>query len=434
MINLDELYNLIKQKTDDLNEIVGMFACAIDSLKNNRQISDGENGTKVITLNYPSMSQFYKTKEKINNERKKVEEPKNAPKEKEQEKVKINGITIFKNTKCKTWYTRYRKDGKQYYISGKTQKEVSEKLRDALNIEKKQKVIGVTLQQWYKQWLELYKIGKVKDKTLNDYKISLKHVPENILEKNIKQITINDILTILNNIKGERIKQKVYELLSAIFEKALNHKLIKENIFVLIEKPKHIKQKGIALNKTEQKNFIEICEQNEYHDLFKVILYQGLRIGEALALTPQDIDLNNLTININKSLTEQNTIDTTKNKQSTRITPLFNPSIEIIKKYVKLNNQRLFNLAYKTTQKKFRQLIDNNNVNIPKISLHDLRHTFITNCQNENIPEHIIQSWVGHEIGSKVTKNVYTHLTNDANLLNINKLNQSLFYSNSTRQ
>ena len=62
MINLDELYNLIKQKTDDLNEIVGMFACAIDSLKNNRQISDGENGTKLINLNYPSMSQFYKTK------------------------------------------------------------------------------------------------------------------------------------------------------------------------------------------------------------------------------------------------------------------------------------------------------------------------------------------------------------------------------------
>ena len=89
----------------------------------------------------------------ITNEKKPVDKIKNAPIKKEQEKVKINGITIFKNTKCKTWYTRYRKDGKQYYISGKTQKEVSEKLRDALDIAKKQKVVGTTLQQWYQKWL-----------------------------------------------------------------------------------------------------------------------------------------------------------------------------------------------------------------------------------------------------------------------------------------
>lgn len=33
--------------------------------------------------------------------------------------------------------------------------------------------------------------------------------------------------------------------------------------------------------------------------------------------------------------------------------------------------------------------------------IYDLRHTFISLCKDENIPEHIIQFLVGHEIGSK---------------------------------
>ena len=48
------------------------------------------------------------------------------------------------------------------------------------------------------------------------------------------------------------------------------------------------------------------------------------------------------------------------------------------------------------------------------------------------MPKHIVQSWVGHEIDSSVTKSVYTHTTEDANNLFINKLNHSKFYSNST--
>ena len=71
---------------------------------------------------------------------------------------------------------------------------------------------------------------------------------------------------------------------------------------------------------------------------------------------------------------------------------------------------------------------------IKDISIHDLRHTFITNCKNAGIPEHIVQSWVGHQIGSKVTSSIYTHITEDSNLLNINKLNSSFFYSNSTHK
>ena len=37
--------------------------------------------------------------------------------------MKYQGITIHKNKKCNTWYTRFRKNGTQIYISARTQKE-----------------------------------------------------------------------------------------------------------------------------------------------------------------------------------------------------------------------------------------------------------------------------------------------------------------------
>lgn len=55
-----------------------------------------------------------------------------------------------------------------------------------------------------------------------------------------------------------------------------------------------------------------------------------------------------------------------------------------------------------------------------------LRFTFITKCQEANIPEHIIQKWVGHEIGSQVTKKVYTKVRQQAEVENINIYNEIL--------
>ena len=426
-MNLDDIIKQLNKMSDDFHKIQGMLICYSQLKKDNIQTyKDEETGIIKFIERYPSLKKFEKSSENVVEEKKEV-----APKEKEQQTMKIKGITIFKNKNCKTWYTRYRKDGKQYYISGKTQNEVAEKLRDKLNIIKKEKQVGITLIQWFEKWLKLYKMGKVKQITINDYHNSIKHINENLLNKNIKQIKLEDLLNLLNGIDKERAKQKVYELLSTLFDKAEKHKIIKDNIMKLIEKPKHIKEKGIALNFEEQKQFINLCNKSKYGNIYKIVLYQGLRIGELLAIHKEDINLNNKTININKAINENNEISTTKNKQSIRIIPIFKPTLELLKN-INTDNQRIFKTPYKTLYKDFTKLIKNSS--LPKITLHDLRHTFITNCQNENIPEHIIQAWVGHEIASKVTKQVYTHTTTDANLFNINKLNQSKFYSNSTQK
>ena len=349
---------------------------------------------------------------------------------KEALEMKIQGKTIFKNKKCNTWYTRYRKDGKQYYICGKTQKEVAEKLKDKLNIIKKEKLPYTTLESWYNKWLELFKIGKVKDATIHDYNKSIKYVPEELLQKDIKKITAIEIMELLNQISADRARQKLYELIKELYHRAELFKYVANNPVKLIDRPKYERNRGVALSQEEQKRFINSCKKTLHGDLLLLMLYEGLRVGEALALTGNDI-VNN-TIRVNKSLNMNNQIDTTKNKQSIRFVPIFEPTKQIIEKYLTCGSERLFKISYAYARDIIKKVITG--IDVPDISCHDLRHTFITNCKNSEIPEHIVQAWVGHEIGSSVTKSVYTHTTEDANLLFISKLNASKFYSNSTHK
>lgn len=348
---------------------------------------------------------------------------KHATSNKEVTQVKYKGKTIHKNSKCNTWYTRIRFNRKQYYISAKTQAECIQKLKETIN--NQQKLIlnrpilmgNITFIEWYNFWLTKFK-KDVKFETIRDYNKNLNKL-NNIKNKDIKKISSLDINLLLDQEEKPRAKQKLYEFLKPIFTKAKDYKIIPEDIFDVIEKPKHSKSIGIALTKEQQVEFINLCDRHTYGNLFKFILFQGLRICEALGLSYNDIDFINKKIHICKQLTTQGIVNNTKNEQSTRIIPLFNKTVSLIKNLH--TNERIFNISYQTANTKLNNIIKNSN--LPKFTIHDLRHTFITNCQNNGIPEHVIQAIVGHEIGSKVTKQVYTHFNLEDNLFYINKLN-----------
>ncbi len=257
---------------------------------------------------------------------------------------------------------------------------------------------------WYKQWLELYKVNQVKQATIDDYAKSLTHVPVEVLESNITEIKTIQILQLLNKISAERTRQKVYELLYMVFDKAMKNEIIEKNIIANIDKPKHEKENSQPLTREQERKFINACKQVEHGDYFLLCLYQGFRKGECLAITDQDIDFTNRTITINKSINNDNKVDTTKNKQSNRVVPIFTDSLELLEKYKDIKG-RIFNMCPKTQRialGRINKLLDFH------VKTKDLRSTFITRCQENHIPEFVIQSWVGHKIGSKVTSSVYT--------------------------
>ncbi len=340
--------------------------------------------------------------------------------------MKYQGITIHKNKNCDTWYTRFRDiNGKQIYISAKTQQQCYDKLKTELN--KKHKILlnppkekTITLLEWFKTFVKTYKTN-VSYRTLSDYENSINHLSA-LHNKEFDKITSLEIMQELNKIKAERSRQKAYELLSMLFDKAIKTDLINKNPLLAIDKPDYIRKNGIPFSKEDEELFIKICKERDL-DMFLVGLYEGMRRGEFLAITDKDIDFEQRTIDINKSLQACGKFGPTKN-HSDRIEPMFDKAFEILKKY-KDKKGRLFTTSYSAAEKIFNEIRDKYLSN-KKYSIKSFRFTFITKCGEMNIPEHIYQKWVGHREGSMVTKQVYTKVRNHAELENIKLFNEKL--------
>ena len=50
---------------------------------------------------------------------------------------------------------------------------------------------------------------------------------------------------------------------------------------------------------------------------------------------------------------------------------------------------------------------------MPAHHLHELRHTFITRCQECGVPREVVSVWAGHAPDNTQTSNVYTHFSRE---------------------
>ena len=113
----------------------------------------------------------------------------------------------------------------------------------------------------------------------------------------------------------------------------------------------------------------------------------------------------------------------TKNGASNRTMPMFDLTKQILLKYKDHDQtKRIYEkVNAKTLSMKLIKLLKQND--LPRLTLHELRHTFITRCHEKKIDEIVIQKWVGHAIGSKMTKAVYTHIMDTAETKYIESMN-----------
>lgn len=156
----------------------------------------------------------------------------------------------------------------------------------------------------------------------------------------------------------------------------------------------------------EERKLTTACKGCKEGLLFLLCLYQGLRIGEALALTYDDIDFKNKTINVNKSLTERNQLKCTKNGEQ-RTIPLFSQTAELLDETTK---GKVCIYSRPVYQRKICELCKE--LNITGISTHSLRHTFATRCAERGVTAKTVQHWLGHKT-LEMTLNVYTHVNSD---------------------
>lgn len=363
--------------------------------------------------------------------------------------------TIYFSEKLNKWvgqFTAGRKaDGKlnRKSVYGNTRKEVKEKmtklLADIQNdtfIEKNNATLIDIVNSYCEQQ---YNSNKLSEASYLRKKETVKIISKlNIADMKIQNINIKDINESLSQIKdySNSVIAKVCGLLSTCFDYAILLKLINNNPFKIkgaIIRPKSTREdkKVDALTLEEQKAFIsELSNSNdEYKDIFYIAIYSGMRISEILALQGKDINLENKTININKTLTKDKngkTIlgKTTKTYAGTREIPFLDILYPILTNYTNCDFLFLHDgkfIGHNTINTHFKKICKNANIRVTtvekkkkdkyvnlktsEVNTHMLRHTFATRCIESGMSAVVLSKLLGHA-DIETTLNTYTSVFN----------------------
>ena len=268
----------------------------------------------------------------------------------------------------------------------------------------------------------------------NKIKLSTAEIKESVINKfilpeftgrDIREITIRDLTRWQNKylfVKDENGNNKyqptyikrVNGQLRAIFNFAFKEEYITKNPIENLESvgSKEPQREYFTWSSEEIKLFLNsITDYEEAHLAFTILFYTGLRKGELLALTIRDFDYENRLLNINKTYSKLNGKDyirPPKTKGSTRKVDLPPFLADKIQGYIDLlykpsPYQRLFPVESDS----FLDTAMNvgcQRTNLPKIRIHDTRHSHATNLAELNTP----LKEIGNRLGQK-SKNIVLH-------------------------
>ena len=245
------------------------------------------------------------------------------------------------------------------------------------------------------------------------------------------------------------LKLKKFHVVKAYAAKVLSFAIkrgyLQTNPFTLVDMPTTSNKKAIA-NEEDAENFytreqlVEFltCLEKESnykaYTLFRLLAFSGMRKGEALALTWDDLNFTKNELRINKAIARgknsQLYVKSTKTGIA-RTIKMDDKTMEVLKEWKKKQKQDYLILGFNTTQPK--QLVFSNEQNeylqptktrkwilhvqtkykLDTITTHGLRHTHCSLLFEAGASLKEVQVRLGHS-DVKTTMDIYTHVTQKA--------------------
>jgi len=378
--------------------------------------------------------------------------------------------------------TRYRLLGAYIGIDVVTGKQVRANIKNKLSKSEVKRAYGLKLNEFEENGFTVKKQLKnqVKVKTVNDlidlfypyykstgvkessYKISTQRIDKHI-RPYFGDMRLNRLQPMLLQPVIDRYCDEVasqnghYKTILSSFKRVLAFGVKKDildtnpmdKIFiknVMIEKEEKIKfYESVQLNVLLA--YLNNVSNNSYSEqalatYILLLLFTGLRAGEALALNWMDIDFRNKTLVINKSLNPRSEITTPKTKGSYRTIDLDDDTLNMLRKFkkiqveiirklesrqpsmifynpVKRSNSSNPHYHYSSMQRGFQDLCRASNVEY--LGLHSLRHTHATMLRASGVEFEVIQERLGHD-SLKMTIDIYSHVIKESKREAINGL------------
>lgn len=304
------------------------------------------------------------------------------------------------------------------------------------------------VKNYFEDWLVTFKKPKLKPIT---YSVQERNVRLNIIPrwgnyklKELSRIEYQKWINELIEKYSEGTIRRIHSIMSSALHDAVHEfRILRENPISRISIPRKEKKNKINYFTIEQlERFLQELrkpvkhakykESIQYEVLFTLMAKTGLRIGEALALTWDDIDFKNKTLKVNKTLVyplnSTPYLSTPKTKKSIREIKLDDKTIQLLKKH-KINRNEMY-LRYPNYQKPKDNIVFHQHegrwlrtnvvreyfkvtckrAGLPVLSPHALRHSHAVHLLEAGADIKYVSERLGHA-SIKTTADTYLHIT-----------------------
>lgn len=372
-------------------------------------------------------------------------------------KQKGNGQgTIYKSSKTGLYIGQYVTNGKRHSVYQKKNEKIGDfkkrfnniltSIDSGTYIEKSNETFINILEKYVEQkhidgitsdsgyLREIYTINQIKNTC------------DNFIYKPIQKIKTEDIEEAKQYIRqyAQTSIDKIWRLLNKTFRIAISRRKIIFNPMEdeILSKPISFKEtiKVEALTIKEEKKLRKILNnQEQNHKYRNIVLLQldtGMRIGEVLARSKDNIDLKNNTLLIDSTLTKdkngkiilgKHTKTYNKKTNTDKGKRIITMNTEVKSIINEVLSQKVFNIknllfwdykkdtfvSYYEINSWLKRINKKYKITTLNLSTHNLRHTYITRLREAGVDMKIIQYLVGHVEGSSLTDEVYTSLSKE---------------------
>lgn len=327
-------------------------------------------------------------------------------------------------------------------VLGKTQAQVKEKLRTAIENSKRLDYTQTgkyTVGQWMDEWFEAYAKVKVRPSSHQTYKGYIEnHIKPNIGDIPIEKLTSLQLQKfyrlLLTEGRVPRIESEkqpkglsaktvrnINQVISSAMDMAVRHKLILTNPTEGCELPKVEHREMKTLPAERLGAFLREAKESGVYELYYLDLATGLRRGELLGLKWEDVDLQNGIIHVRRQVAR---VDgevkelPLKTKNSYRNISISQDAVAMLTEmeahrssdYVfpsstggPISPDSVNNMLHRVLKR----------AGLPSIRFHDLRHTFATLALQNGVDIKTVSGMLGH-FSAGFTLDTYAHVTTSA--------------------
>ncbi len=303
----------------------------------------------------------------------------------------------------------------------------------------------MTVEAWAQKWLTIYKEKTVCTERFHAYQSILRtHIYPAIGHKRLSEVYPADLQAILNDLScSKHYANSIQSTLSQLFRAAKQNRLISNNPAEDLTLPKLKNGSHRPITEEERALILEACKMHRAGNWVLLMLYCGLRPGEAAALQWKDIDFDHKVVHVTKALDSYSgAVKEPKTKSGIRDVPMPDALIERLTvsgepfERILLNragqnmNGRSKWIVWKSFRRHMNQIgggvFQNNRLVIDVVAKdltpYCLRHTYCTDLQAAGVPINVAKELMGHADIS-ITARIYTHRSETATQNALHMLN-----------